>query len=489
MNRKVRILVIGFSILLGVFLIWFFFFRTPAFTADISAYAKEPIVIVGLEEEEFTVTPEELKDLTCVSKKAITGQSKGNSDEAMGPLLNTFLKKYGKKQENFEKIIFSGKDQYKVTLKQEMLQKYDVILSLARGKEPLGEEQAPLRIYLPGADSAYWARMVGRIEFVKTEAAKEEVGLLAVEEDFVVVLDQAGRTVRIPKKVERIAICYQVANRFVIALGKGEEIVAIGKYDNFLEELVPSLSEAGTVGMGIPDLELLAELDPDLFIHKVTDPDSLQAAEKLGIPTIAIRAETKEDIQEVLTVLGAALGVEERASRLISLYEETIIFAKDLVKEIPKEEQKTAVLMGSELGSVASGVMLQSFMMETAGALNLAEAFSGAEIWPRVGTEQIYEWNPDVIFITNTTKASYTIEKILEDPVFAELEAVKQNRVWLVPCNLESWELPSPASALGVLWMIHKMYPERLSRATLEEKVNEFYSILYGKGLEKKAIF
>ena len=40
----------------------------------------------------------------------------------------------------------------------------DVILAFGIDGQPLGEEDAPVRIIIPQSDSAYWVRMVERIE-------------------------------------------------------------------------------------------------------------------------------------------------------------------------------------------------------------------------------------------------------------------------------------------------------------------------------------
>lgn len=490
MKRKISILAVVFVIIIVAIV---YFTSSPKFTADISAYEKKEIAILGLEEGDFKITPGELKELTCVYQGAITGKSKGNTDASFGPLLNTFLKPYGKKQTDFEKIVFTSEDGYQVTLRNEMLEKYDVVLSLARGEEPLSSSQAPMRIYLPGSDSAYWARMVEKIEFVKGEGhgTKREdtfVGLISEDEDTITVVDQAGRTVQVPKKVKSIAICYQVANQFVISLGKGKQISAIGRYDNFLLELVPELADIGTVGIGIPDLELLAELSPDVFIHKVSDKDSLEAAEKLGIPTIAIQAENAEDITTVLNLLGVVLDAKDRADKIITNYHELIQLAKELVQELPEKDKHTAILMGSEIGKVANGSMLQSFMLETAGAQNMALNLDASTLWPKAGTEQIFSWNPDFIFITNSNTANYTVEDILTDSTWTNMKAVQENHVLLMPSALDSWELPGPQSVLGILWMLHKMYPERLNEERLGLLVTDFYQVLYGRSFTMNQI-
>ena len=134
--------------------------------ADLSAYGDEQIKISGLTAEEFVITPNELAELDCESKSATGKTQKAGTVHGVGPTLDTFLAQYNKKQTDFQKIIFRAKDGYAITLNSQDLQEYTIFLLLAKGKEPLSEREAPLRLLIPGADSGKWARMVTEIEFI-----------------------------------------------------------------------------------------------------------------------------------------------------------------------------------------------------------------------------------------------------------------------------------------------------------------------------------
>lgn len=134
-------------------------------TADISAYGDTPITITGLTEEEFTITPDELAALECVSRTATGATAKAGTVNATGPLLDTFLAQYDCKAADFYKIRFIAADQYRVVLKDEYLKDYEVVLSISSGTEPLPEAQQPLRILIPEAESNLWEYSVVRIEF------------------------------------------------------------------------------------------------------------------------------------------------------------------------------------------------------------------------------------------------------------------------------------------------------------------------------------
>lgn len=134
--------------------------------ADLSAYGDEAIRIIGLGAEDLTVTPKELAKLDCESQSATGKTQKAGTVYGVGPTLDTFLAQYNKKQTDFQKIIFKAKDGYTITLGPQDLKKYTIILSVANGKKPLSEQEAPLRLLIPEAESGKWIRMVNEIKFV-----------------------------------------------------------------------------------------------------------------------------------------------------------------------------------------------------------------------------------------------------------------------------------------------------------------------------------
>ena len=140
---------------------------TVTVRADISEYGDVPITIARLQEADFTVTPNELKELPCVERTATGATAKAGTVHAVGPLLDAFLEQYGVSMSDFKKIRFLCKDGYRAVLKDEYLTEYEVVLQLAQSDGPLSEEQQPLRVLIPEAESSYWAYGVTPIEFVR----------------------------------------------------------------------------------------------------------------------------------------------------------------------------------------------------------------------------------------------------------------------------------------------------------------------------------
>lgn len=301
----------------------------------------------------------------------------------------------------------------------------------------------------------------------------------------ITVTDQAGRQVVVPAEVKSVAITWGPATNFVIALGKGNVITAMNYKSDLALKVAPNLANAGTVGKGVPDMEALAKLKPDVFIHKANDIKTLDAVQALGIPAVGIYSESPEDLVKATELVGKVLGAQDKAQQLIAFYNEKNAFAQNLVKDIPADKRKTAIVMGSEVGKVAHGEMIQSFLIESAGGVNMAKGIQSKETWPMVGNEQIFSWNPDFIFCENYNQATFKIDELKKDPGFAKLTSVKNNHIAYIPAYQDLWDFPGVQSALGTLWMLNQMYPEKYSEQDLIKDINAYYTMAYGATFDR----
>ena len=132
---------------------------------NISDYGDEQILITGLTEEDFYITPNQLMELECVSETAKGKSAKAGTVKAYGPTMETFLASNNVSFDDLYSIKLIASDDYKVTLGRTTWEKYDIIMSVANGNKALADYQQPLRIVIPGGDSGNWARMIVKIEF------------------------------------------------------------------------------------------------------------------------------------------------------------------------------------------------------------------------------------------------------------------------------------------------------------------------------------
>ena len=65
---------------------------------------------------------------------------------------------------------------------------------------------------------------------------------------------------------------------------------------------------------------------------------------------------------------------------------------------------------------------------------------------------------------------------------------MKNGNVYEMPAEADSWEFPGAVSALGIDYMMHVMHPELLDEKTLEQHVNDFYELTYGRSFDREEL-
>ena len=316
-----------------------------------------------------------------------------------------------------------------------------------------------------------------------------ETGGVPVQETGEYVTDAMGTKLIVPESGDiKIASSYAVVVPFLAALELSDNVVAINYKSIFWAEALEGFARAGSVGRGIVDLEALATFSPDVLIHRANDSRTTNAVTGLGIPVMSIRAENIDEIMSTLDLMGRFFHVEARAEDVKNRMIEKFDKIAKLVENIPKDERYTAIMMGGELGVVAGGDMLQSWMLEHAGAICMASEIEGgntadqiASAWAHIGMERLFTMNPDVIFTTSSTVLDYSVDEILTDPALSGLEAVKHGRVFQMPAKRDSWDLPGVSCVIGTMWMLHCMYPELLSAEDIQKEIDEYYTFIFGR--------
>ena len=301
------------------------------------------------------------------------------------------------------------------------------------------------------------------------------------------IIDGASRTVNIPvnNNETTIASVYAVSVPFIVALDLTDRVMAINAKSNFWYKANENLNNAGTVGRGTVDLEKLATYNPGVFIHRSNDPETVEAVERLGIDVICITVEDIDDVKNTLTMLGTYFDKEQKAKEVNNWIDTKIEYIEEIVKTIPDNEKKTAMLIGGELGRVAGNDMLQTWMIEKAGGIPVIDEGKDHD-WINIGVEKVFTYNPDVIFCTSSTSRSYQIDELIADPTWSAVEAIKNKNIFVVPTANDSWDMPGISCVLGVMFMLHKMYPEYFPLDKLQTEVDEYYNFMFGKTFDEE---
>ena len=112
--------------------------------------------------------------------------------------------------------------------------------------------------------------------------------------------------------------------------------------------------------------------------------------------------------------------------------------------------------------------------------MNPAQDLSGEAL--NVNMEQIYQWNPDIIYIGNFTsmQPSDIVENKLEGQDWSVLDAVAKGQVYKIPIGGYRWDPPGVETPLMVKWLAKIQHPQLFEDLDMRKEVSDFYKEVYG---------
>jgi iron complex transport system substrate-binding protein len=292
------------------------------------------------------------------------------------------------------------------------------------------------------------------------------------------VIDQSGRTVTVPKNIERVAALHHFGGKVLFALGAQDLLVDQALYHDENEAMAkvnPAFAAKPRLVQGhdISNEEMVA-LRPDIAIAYTSfDPSEMERLENAGIPVVAIRGETLEESYEGVRLVARILGREERGEAYIADCRRLCSMVTKRIAALPQEQRVKVLFSGPKnIFSVATGDMLQDTLLEMAGGRHVASSLTG--FWATVSPEQVAAWNPDVIFLGSSLD-TYGTGALIDNGMLATVNAVKNRRVYVFPSNIGWWDYPAPHCVLGLVWMAKTLYPERFRDVDVRKVADDFY--------------
>lgn len=349
----------------------------------------------------------------------------------------------------------------------------------------------------------------------KTEAAKEtaaaetsaqtetEAGTEAAakgQDGQIVVTDHAGREVTLPAEINRVVVAdiYPMASVITVYLGSAEKLVGIhpvcmsAAKNGLLGEIFPEILNADTSFMTGSDLnvEQLLNLDPDVVFCSAGNSELMSALENAGIPAVGVSpSKWNYDILETYDQWAALLGQmfpESDKSKEISAYSQEVYdMIQDRVKDIAEEDKKDILFLFQydDQEIVTSGKnFFGQFWCEAVGGRNVAEVVEADNSNAIISMEQIYEWNPELIFVTNftTVQPDDLYNNAIGGDDWSTIAAVQNKEVYKLPLGSYRSYTPSADTPVTLLWMAQKVYPDLFSDIDIAQEVKDYYQELYG---------
>ena len=324
---------------------------------------------------------------------------------------------------------------------------------------------------------------------------KEEVNV----PETVTVTDHADRTVEVPTNPEKVAILgiYPLASMLSVYLNSAETIVAMepasanAAKNSVLIDLYPEIGNITTDILSGEDLniEALVALEPEVVYYNAADKADLEKLENAGLTAVAFsptkwKFDVIETYRQWIGLLDQIYPSSSKNAKLVDQYSTDIYnMIQETVAGVEQPQKILFLYQYDENAMITSSSrFFGEWWAKAAGGVNVASDVQAETANAKITMENVYEWNPDVIFITNFTKA--TPEDLYSNAIgtddWSTVKAVQDHRVYKMPMGTYRTYTPSSDTPMTLLWMAQAVYPELFADVDVRAEVKDYYSQLFG---------
>ncbi|HII80459.1 MAG TPA: ABC transporter substrate-binding protein [Methanosarcina sp.] len=323
------------------------------------------------------------------------------------------------------------------------------------------------------------ANLNGKVDSKDVEQVKAIIDGTATE---MIVQDSYSNPVRVKTPVERIVSLDKMIAENAQAIGVGDRIVGIDKDTVSRSIILPEISKVKNVGdSSEPDIEAIVALKPGLVVHnQYFDEELMNKMKEAGLTPLSMIYHG--DIQNSLgygKMLGYLCGSPDSANRYVDWMGGTLGDIHDKLADLDEDERAKVIYLyprkGGALGSggdecptiktlqfLGANTMTKDTKDTKGKVMDTASYF---EIDPEV----VIMKNPEVIVmedfdvalgygLTDRAVAQTELDKFKAMPGFGSIDAVKNDKVYLVDVNIVSH-----SNCLGALYISKALYPDQLA--------------------------
>lgn len=302
------------------------------------------------------------------------------------------------------------------------------------------------------------------------------------------VTDMLGRSVYIPAEANKVASisASTTVELFMLAPEKmiGWNNRRTSEENTYMESNYTNLPVIGG-GKKDANYENIISMNPDIVLigHGGSEDQVNQIQDKFGdIPTLDVEGDNNlTNVTSSLTFLGKILGKKEKSEKLVNFYKDMMQEVNSTVSKIPDSEKKKVYYARDSTGLMSNPPgSTHTQLIEICGGKNVVEApLTKGSVG--VSMELLLQWNPDVIITSNEE----FYKKVYSDSYWANIKAVQDKQVYLVPISPFNWfeDPPGANTIIGIPWTAKVLYPDKFKDLDLKKITKEFYAEYYNYNL------
>ena len=328
------------------------------------------------------------------------------------------------------------------------------------------------------------------------------------------VVDHGGNEVQVPNKIERIVVTdiFPIPAVLSVFFNSADKIVGIAPTsasaakNSLLSQIYPEILNAKSDFMNgnTINIEELMKLNPDVVFYSENNNEQKEVLTKAGFCAIGISAngwhydcietlnQWLKTLTEVFKYSDNIATLTDRSEKAQKKSNDIYAMIKDRVKDLKPEEKKRVFFLFQYNDStlLTSGKnFFGQWWADAVGCINVAEELA-KDNSVAANLEQIYAWNPDMIFMTNFNV--YLPKDLYENTVgnydWSEVKAVKDEEVYKMPLGMYRTYTPGIDTPITLLWFAKTAYPDMFNDVDLVKETREYYKDIFDVNLTDEQI-
>lgn len=325
--------------------------------------------------------------------------------------------------------------------------------------------------------------------------------------DTITIVDHGNNTVTVPRDIKRVVVCdiFPLPSVLTVFFDSADKLIGIAPTsmaaakNGLLSELYPEILNAKTDFMtgNQVNTEELAKLQPDVVFYSANNTKQGETLRTAGFNAVGISANNWgynaiETLNQWIALLSQMFPDNNRSDIVKSYSEQIFNMVKERTSGIDNNDKARVFFLFqyNDSSILTSGKQFfGEWWAEAIGAVNVAEELE-KDNSVAVNLEQIYNWNPGVVFITNFTSAQP--DDLYENKIgtydWSGIDAVVNRKVYKMPLGMYRSYTPGVDTPITLLWLAKAVYPELFSDIDITAQAVEYYKTVFGVELTREQV-
>ncbi len=315
----------------------------------------------------------------------------------------------------------------------------------------------------------------------------------------ITVVDHGGNSVTVPRDIRRVVVCdiFPLPSVLTVFFDSADKLVGIAPTsmaaakNGLLSQLYPEILNAKTDFMtgSTVNLEELAKLEPDVVFYGADNASQGEELRRAGFAAVGISAnnwgyDAIETLNQWIALLSQMFPDNDRTALVKTESEQIYSLVKERTGNLAEDKRARVFFLFqyNDSSILTSGKQFfGQWWADAIGAVNVAEELE-KDNSVAVNLEQIYVWNPEVVFITNFTSAQP--DDLYNNTIgtydWSGIDAVVNKSVYKMPLGMYRSYTPGVDTPITLLWLAKTVYPELFADIDVTAKAIDYYKNVFG---------